>query len=138
MALNLDNVGFAEGRCSHDPTVFDNKDGSKKVRITLALADNYKGRDGQRGTQYIPMEAFISADRFASNGLGVYDNIKSGDKVKVEYSLRNNNYTDKDTGKPVYGIVAVIDSIKMQEPKTVTDARHAAKAAEAVVEEAAE
>ena len=132
--LNIDNFGLAEGRATSDPVVFDNKDGSKKVRITLAIPNNYKNRDGSRSSEFIPFESFIPAGR-ANEGVGIFQNIGKGDLLKVEYSLKNNDYTDA-AGNKVYGIVCMIDSLKMVEPKTVTDARHAANATAAAEAEA--
>ena len=129
--LNIDNFGMVDGRLTEDPVVFTNSDGSRKVRIKVAVQDNYMTKDNKRGTQFIPLEAFVPADK----GLGLYENMGEGDKVKAEFSLRNNNYTDKD-GVAHYELIAVIDSIKKQEPKSVTDARKAAKAQEAAAETA--
>lgn len=73
---------------------------------------------------HIPLEAFISANTPAS----VYSLIKKGDLVSCEICIRNNNYRDK-SGEQVYGLSLQIDTIKIMEPKHITDARHAESAA---------
>ena len=99
--FNLNNYGVATGRLTADPFVYQNTDGSQKVRITLATNDNYKNADGKRSTQFLPFEAFIPADR----NPGVCTMIHSGDKISIAYTVKNNNYRDKNTNEMIYGIV---------------------------------
>lgn len=126
--MNMNNFAIVRGRLVADPAVFANKDGSSKVKFTVATEDNYKGKDGKRGAQMIAVEAFTK-DYTKSP----YSKIHKGDKVSLECSLRNNNYTDKD-GKPVYSTIVFVEAIQFEESKSVTEARaaeNAAKAAEA-------
>lgn len=122
--LNLNNYGIVTGRLTTDPFIYQNNDGSRKIRITLAVSDNYKNPDGKRSTQFLPLEAFIPVDR----KLGVFDMIHAGDKISAAYTVKNNNYTDKNTNKMVYGLVLQIERISFEESKTTTTARQAAKA----------
>ena len=122
--FNLNNYGVATGRLTADPFVYQNTDGSQKVRITLATNDNYKNADGKRSTQFLPFEAFIPAER----NLGVFDMIHTGDKISVAYTVKNNNYRDKTTNEMIYGIVLQIEKISLEESKATTAARQAAKA----------
>lgn len=122
--FNLNNYGVATGRLTADPFVYQNADGSQKVRITLATNDNYKNADGKRSTQFLPFEAFIPAER----NLGVFDMIHTGDKISVAYTVKNNNYRDKTTNEMIYGIVLQIEKISLEESKATTAARQAAKA----------
>ncbi len=125
--FNLENFGITTGRLTADPQIYDNADGSKKVRITVAAPNAYKNRDGGRGTQFIPLESFIPAER-AVNGDGVFGMLHQGDKVTAQYSVRNNNYARAD-GERVYGIVLQIDAIRFGETRAVVSARQQAKAA---------
>lgn len=118
---NLKNFGVLEGRLTKDIKVFENSDGSKKVMFTLAAQDNFKGKSGQKESQFIPLVGFISKSQ-SSNG--VYDYIHKGDSIAVRYELRNNNYTDK-SGEKVYGIDVFIQEIELREGKAVTQARQA-------------
>lgn len=122
--FNLNNYGVATGRLTSDPFVYQNTDGSQKVRITLAANDNYKNADGKRSTQFLPFEAFIPADR----NPGVYNMIHSGDKISIAYTVKNNNYRDKNTNEMIYGIILQIEKISLEESKATTTARQAAKA----------
>ena len=122
--FNLNNYGVATGRLTADPFVYQNADGSQKVRITLATNDNYKNADGKRSTQFLPFEAFIPAER----NLGVFSMIHSGDKISIAYTVKNNNYRDKSTNEMIYGIVLQIEKISLEESKATTAARQAAKA----------
>lgn len=122
--VNPGNFKVGIGRLTDDVKVFDNTDGSRKVRFTLAETDNFKANDGTRGTQFIPYEQFIGAGK----GLGVYEKMHKGDLVEIISTAKNNNYTDK-AGNQVYGIVFSVEQINLLESKTVTDARQAARAA---------
>lgn len=130
---NIKNMGIAIGRLTKDPVVFPNKDGSKKVMITLAVQDNYKAADGTRGTQFIALEAFVSNK---NTGKSVYDYMHKGDKVGVEYTVRTNNYKDSKTGEDVYSQVLFIQSAdlsfetKASQATRGTDAPAAAGAVE--------
>ena len=122
--LNLNNYGIVTGRLTTDPFIYQNNDGSRKIRITLAVSNNYKNPDGKRSTQFLPLEAVIPVDR----KLGVFDMVHAGDKISAAYTVKNNNYTDKNTNKMIYGLVLQIERISFEESKTTTTARQAAKA----------
>lgn len=119
--MNFRNHFQAAGRLTQDPAVFDNKDGSKKVRFTLAVKDNYTGKDGERDSQFLPVEAFVTADAAAKNGIGVYGSMHKGDFVAVTGQIKNNNY-EKD-GVQHYDLVLSIETRDLLEPKSVTDQR---------------
>lgn len=123
MSMNMRNYGIGTGRLTEDPRIFTNADGSKKVRITLACQNNFKEKDGTRKSQFLPMERFIPAN----GDLGPYEGLGKGDLVTVQYSLRNNNYTDK-SGVAHYDLTVQIEQITMLEPKTTTDNRKAQRA----------
>lgn len=128
--FNIENYGITTGRLTTDPQVYENSDGSCKIRITVAAANNYKNRDGSRGAQFLPLEDFISAKR-ARKGNRVYDLMHQGDKVTVQYTVKNNNYEKVNAAgvsEMVYGIVLQIDNIRLLESRTTTSARQAAKA----------
>ena len=87
--FNLDNYGTVTGRLVVKKE-FINRDGSRRIIITVAAQDAHRNRSGEKGTQFIPLTAFVPAGRSKT----IFDNIHKGDKVSVAYSLRNNNYTD--------------------------------------------
>ena len=59
--------GNVAGRLTKDPAVYNNNDGSRKIRFTVAAQDHFTDGDGNRGSQFIPLEAFIPA-RQQGNG----------------------------------------------------------------------
>lgn len=73
--MNIRNQFIAIGRLVSDPTVFDNADGSKKVRFTVAAKDNFAGKDGKKDSQFLPLEVFRSAKAVTASGLGIYANM---------------------------------------------------------------
>ena len=119
---NLRNSCKFVGRLSKDPKVITNKDGSKKVLITIACENNYKTK-GERKAQFVPVQAFVSADKTNT----VYDYMHSGDLIAVSCEFRNNDY-EKD-GEMVYTMVMAIQTVDLLESKAVTTARQAAKVA---------
>lgn len=132
--MNIRNHGVAIGRLTRDPKVFDNTDGSKKVMLTLACQDNFKGSDGKRGTQFVPVVAFIPKDKF---GLGVYAYMHKGDLVSVEYNVRSGSYEDANK-ETVYTTELYVQSVDLMENAATTQARAAQAAASAAPAPAAE
>lgn len=141
--FNIDNNVCLTGRIeSRDLSkgIFQNKDGSRKMRFTLAVQDNYKSADGQYGKQDIPVEAFIPKNMVkvdeatGEENYGIYSTLRTGDLVTVSGRLMSNNYM-KD-GKMVYdGIIVRIDQVKHRETRTASEARAQQKAAATAVAE---
>lgn len=126
---NIRNNGTIIGRPTKDPVIFTNKDGSRKVMLSIAVQDNYTGKDGKKNTQFVSLEGFVRADK-PNNG--VYDIIHEGDLIGVEFSVRSNNY--QKNGEMVYSQVLFIEGIDLLESKVITDARQARKAEAAATE----
>ena len=57
---NMRDFGIVTGRLTRDPDFHDNRDGSRKVRFTVAAQNHFTDKDGKRGSQFIPLEAFLS------------------------------------------------------------------------------
>ena len=130
--LNLMNFGIGEGRITKKPVMMENKDGSKKAFVTLAVQDNFaSGTDKERKTQFINLEGFVPKDRKSS----VYEKLEVGDKVAIQYRVETPSY-EKD-GEKIYKTALVIENIQFKESmaeKTARQARHAADAAAADAE----
>ena len=120
---NLNNFGIVTGRLAADPVKFQNSDGSTKVKMTVIAKDAFRRADGSESSQRLPLEAFISKD---AKSAGVYDLMHKGDLIEVQYSVRNNDYTDK-AGEQHYDVVLFAEAVELREPKTVTDARLASR-----------
>ena len=97
--INMLNVGQVTGRLTRDPHIATNRDGSRRVFLTVAASDAYLSRDGKRGAQFVPLEAFIPANR----GDGIYALLDAGSAISAAYSVRNNNYMID--GKMQYKII---------------------------------
>ena len=130
--LNMSNFGMCEGRITKTPVMMENKDGSKKAFVTLAVQDNFaSGTDKERKTQFINLEGFVPKDRKSS----VYEKLEVGDKVAIQYRVETPSY-EKD-GEKIYKTALVIENIQFKESmaeKTARQARHAADAAAADAE----
>lgn len=122
---NVRNFGVILGRLVADPMVFDNADGSKKVRFTVAARDNFKTQ-GEYKSQFIPVEAFIPAGK----GLGVYEYTKKGSLVDLEYSVRT-SVQEKD-GEKRYFTNLLVQSVELLDAKKTETAEAAAPAEDAV------
>ena len=120
---NIRNYGIATGRLTRDPEVRINSDGSRKIRFTVAVQDSFTAKGGKRGSQFLPMEAFITSDH---SGNGPYDYMNEGDLVCCSYTINNNNYTDHN-GQKVYALTLLVDDIALLETKASKEARKAAK-----------
>lgn len=120
---NIRNYGVVTGRLTKDPDIRTNADGSRKVRFTVAVPDSFTDREGKRGSQFLPMEAFITSSH---NGNGAFAYMNEGDLVSCSYTVHNNNYTDRN-GQRVYGLVLLVDDIALLETKASKEARMAAK-----------
>lgn len=129
MAINMRNCGFASGRLTRDPMTFVNKDGSKKIKLTIAVQDNFKSKDADgkaaKNSQYVQLDAFVPASR--ANESTVYDLIHQGDMIGVQYSVQTNNYEAED-GSIVYSQILKVETIDLKETKATTAARQAGKA----------
>lgn len=116
----IKNSGQVIGRLAADVMSFANKDGSKKVYLALMVDRNWVASDGQRGSDRVSLEAWVSA---ATNGLGVYDHMHVGDLVALTYSVRSGSYVVESTGEVVYQQSLVVDRVELLEPRSVTVAR---------------
>ncbi len=115
--MNVKNNFQVIGRLTSDPFIFENKDGSKKVRFTIASKENYKSKKGKRDTQFIPVECFLSAKSVSKNDIGVFAYAHKGDYVAVTGRIRNNNFTDKN-GELHYELLLQVETYDFMEYKT--------------------
>lgn len=100
--MNLSNYGIVTGRLVKDPAVYTNADGSRKTKITIATQNNYRNsQTGEKEAQFLPLEYFTPADR---DDLQVFNYMYKGDKVTIQYTLKNVQYTDTENRK-VYSLV---------------------------------
>lgn len=115
---NPRNNATVIGRLTRDPKVFPNKDGSKKVSFTVAADQNFTNAQGERGTDYVPVEAFVRA---STNGTGPFANIHEGDLVALNIRLRQDRYMKN--GEEKFELKAIVEDITFLEPRSVTQNR---------------
>lgn len=127
--VNPNNTATAIGRLTKDVVFFDNKDGSKKVIMNVAVPNNFKSKDGTYGAQFLDFVDFIPA---GATGTGVYAMVGKGDRVAIEYSIRNNNYTDAQ-GEKHYELQLRVDAVTMLDSKAERDAHRGGDDIEAAV-----
>lgn len=122
--INTRNHGTAIGRLASDPRFFENKDGSRTVRLTVLVDQDFTDRNGERGTDAVPVERFIPSDR----GNGVFDMVHQGDLVQVSYRTTVDSYVDRD-GNNRYVTKLIVADVQMLESRKVTTERIARRAA---------
>ena len=116
---NLRNFGIAEGRLTTEPVVLENKDGSKKVKFTLAVQNKYKNKEGKRDSQYVQLDAFVPAGRdYASTP---FNYLHKGALVAVGYDVRSSVY-EKD-GESVFAMVLNVNTVEFKESKDKVESR---------------
>lgn len=125
--MNQRNFGIVEGRLTKDPVIFTNSDGSRKVMLTVAARDNFRGNDGKHGTQFVNLEAFISKNQA---GNGVYAYMHKGDMVGLHYTVRSNRYTKPGETEETFTQVLFVQEVDLKDGNKRAAAGDAADAAE--------
>lgn len=120
--MNNLNFGIVTGRMTKAVKSFENKDGSKKVYLTVAARDNFKRANGEVQSQFVQLEALVKK---GVEGLGVFDYLSTGDLVSVQYTVRSQKYKDK-ANKDVYAQVLFIEGVTLMESKANAE-KHRAK-----------
>lgn len=124
MAQNLNNNGVIAGRLAADPRILTNSDGSRKIFATVYADNNWKGKDGKRGSERIGVEAFVNK-KFTTNG--AFDHMVKGDEVAFGYHLEMDEYTKN--GETVYQLKVVVDTVDLRSTKAESEKRRAEQAA---------
>ena len=123
--INPKNFGVAIGRLASDPRFFNNRDGSRTVRFTVLVDQDFVNAGGERGTDAVSVERFIPNDR----GNGVIDMIHQGDLVEVSYRVTTDSYVDRNDERR-YVTKLIVSDVQMLESRKVTTERLAKRAAE--------
>lgn len=119
--MQPNNMFVITGRLVRDPKVYDNKDGSKKIQVTVATSDNFKSKNGARnqdgttqpgyGAQFVSAEAYVNAATASKKGIGVYGLMQKGTMVSLGGTIKSSSY-EKD-GQTVYTQTLNIDSVTL-------------------------
>jgi single-strand DNA-binding protein len=112
----INNVNLI-GRLTAQPKTFEAK-GYTKVLATLAVSRPVKDKNGNKITDFIPVQSMSKTGSF--NPLATR---QKGELIAVSAELRTNNYVGKD-GQPVYDTVIWVTGVQYLE----SNAAHTAKA----------
>lgn len=114
MNTNPRNFGIAIGRLGRDPKFYQNRDGSQKVLMSLAVRQNFKSADGTRGVDWVDLEAFIPANA----GAGVYPLLKKGTKLQAMYAVSTSTYVDGNGDSQRKQVLRITNIELLDAPKT--------------------
>ena len=95
------------GRLARDCEFRTLPSGKVMNNFTLAVQEDYKGKDGKYGANFIDVIAWEKAAEFVVNYCG-----DKGLRVAVEGSLKQNKWQDKTTGKQRSKIVVYASKIE--------------------------
>lgn len=116
--INANNFAKVTGRLTRDPAFFENKDGSKTVKLTLAYSEEFvRKSETEAKPRYVDLTGFIPAGK----GDGVYAYVTRGSKVGVFYEPYTQVFTRG--GKTVYEATNEIKNVVLEESKSETEAR---------------
>ena len=105
---NLNNYAILRGTLVRDPKFYEYKNGNKSVVMKIAVKNSWKNKDGEYGTQYIPVKANVNAS--VSDNKNPFLMVKGGDFVTMEVSLRNKVNNTED-GNKHYEVEAFCEKI---------------------------
>ena len=95
------NKFIVTGFVAKDPQIFGTE--SKVAKFSLAAKRNFKNREGNYESDFIPITCYGKLAEFAEKY------VKKGSSLEIEGAIRQNNY-EKD-GKMVYNIDHVAENI---------------------------
>lgn len=121
------NQSIFTGRITSAPTFKANKDGSQTVLFQLAVRRNYANHEGVVESDFINLQGYIPANKVGTKHQ--YSYLDTGMLVSVTAEIRT--YTIGEGDARTYGWNLQANNIEFLESKAVTDARKAARAAQA-------
>lgn len=118
--MNLNNYSVLKGNLARDPEVKVNeKDGSRRVLVTVAVNRNYKDKTGNYPVDYISCEGYFNSK---IKGNGIFDRVVKGSRVEILGELRSAMWTD-EAGTKHYKQLLFMNQATYGESKAVTDSR---------------
>lgn len=108
------NKIFLQGRMVRDPELRHTQSGTAVASFTLAVDRDFKGKDGNRETDFIDCVAWRSTAEFASRFFG------RGRMAVVTGSLQLRDWTDKEGNKRRSAEV-LVDSMYFADSKRGSD-----------------
>ena len=98
------------GRLTRDPEIIETASGVKLCRFSVACERNYKGKGGERETDFFDVNAWRGTAEFISRFY------RKGSAIIVDGKLEQQRYTDRD-GNSRSKIVVVADTCFFGETK---------------------
>lgn len=115
------NSGTIVGNAAREPKVFAHSNGGATVKLNVYARNTFKNKTtGRVESEIVELTGYVQD----AKQLGVFSCIGAGDRVAVSYSLKTDNYTDKD-GNKHYPLVARIDTVQLIDSKKESAARAA-------------
>ncbi len=114
------NKIFMCGRLTKDPESKEIKSGLMACKLTIATEHSYKGKDGLQ----IKDPCFMECTVWNKQAEICNNSLKKGSLVSLEGRIKQEKWTDKDTGKERVKHVIHADSIVFMDSKKETGQTH--------------
>ncbi len=113
MFINQRNLVMLEGRLAVDPVVFQNRDGSEKWMLKLAVDRPYRknAKDDQPTADFIAVESFVGAQQVQANQRGLLPYLAKGAAIQIMATIQTGSYTNK-SGQTQYTTTIAACSIQ--------------------------
>ena len=122
--INTNNFAQVHGNLASEPVFFDNSNGSRSVRLSVAYDENFI-RKGEKAplARYIDVQDYISPEAVAKSGNGVYAYLTKGSPVSVMFETHTKKVPGKDGAKDSYMTVSEIQDVQLRESNEQLKAR---------------
>lgn len=112
---NINNYGVVTGRLLKDVAVFKNEDGSYRsevnINVDVDIDGNYADKNKAKQSETVLLEGLIEAGQKDNS---VYNKMHKGNIVSIGYTVRNDNYIDKN-GNETYRQFLFIEEVDLME-----------------------
>ncbi|MET3959870.1 single-strand DNA-binding protein [Rhodococcus sp. OAS809] len=124
--INANNFAKVTGRLTRDPIFFENSNGSKTVKLTLAYSEEFvRSGNAEPQARFVELTAYVPE----GSGEGPYAYVVRGSKIAVFYEPYTQVF--KRGGKTVYEPTNEIKGVTLEETKAETAARRQRNESEA-------
>ncbi|MCI6205925.1 MAG: single-stranded DNA-binding protein [Corynebacterium glucuronolyticum] len=121
------NHGVVMGHAASEPRYFPNSKGGATVKLAVFARNSFVSKStGEVGAELIELTGYIPD----AAEPGVFDFIRTGDRIACSYSLKTDRYTDRESVER-FQLVARIDTVQLIDSKAESSARAAKRDAKA-------
>lgn len=89
------NIAIVSGNLTRDPELRYSASGTGFCKFTVAVNDNWKGKDGDKREKVY----FLDCVAFGKTGETIATHFKKGKKILIEGKITQDRFEDKETGK---------------------------------------